>query len=601
MAHETRDQMHRLRHSTAHLMAQAMLALHPEAKLAIGPATETGFFYDFELGEPLTPEALDAIEAKMKELLREKHDFIVREVTAEEARSLFADQPYKLELIEDILKRGMDEDGNPRSDQPPSKLTVYTHGDFIDLCKGPHVSNTGEIKADALKLLSASAAYWRGNSKNQALQRVYGTVWPSKSELDAYLSRIEEATTRDHRNLGRQLELFTTAEEVGAGLILWLPKGAMVRYLAERFSLEAHKLNGYQFVYSPHIGKASLWETSGHLDFYRENMFRPMEIDEEKYYLKPMNCPFHSYIYKSRARSYRELPLRLAEFGTVYRYELSGVLHGLTRVRGFTQDDAHTFCTPTQVQGEITHALRFSLYVLKSFGLTDFTAYISTKPKQKSIGSDEDWANATKALEHAVQQLELPHEYDEGGGAFYGPKIDVKVLDALGREWQLSTVQFDFNLPERFGLEYIAPDGTQQRPVMVHRALFGSVERFMGMLIEHYAGAFPFWIAPVQVMIVPITDDVLPYCHEVQTKMTKAGLRVELDARNERMQAKIRAGQLQKIPVIAVVGKREAAAGEISVRDREKGDLGAKPLATFIEEAQRVLCEHIPRAIGADT
>lgn len=592
------DKMNRMRHSASHVLAEAVLALYPNAKLGFGPAIEDGFYYDFDLGQTITPEDIEQIELRMKQLLKNRHAFVVREVSADEARGLFSDQPFKLEIIEDILQRGTDEYGQPLAEGEQPKLTVYSHSGFTDLCRGPHVASTGDIPADALKLLHTSAAYWRGKSRNPTLQRIYGTVWGTEEELADYLRRLEEAKKRDHRTLGRQLELFTTSDQVGAGLILWLPKGATIRYLAERFSMEAHRLNGYEFVYTPHIGKGSLWETSGHLHFYRESMYRPMEIDEEHYYLKPMNCPFHSHIYKSRMRSYRELPLRLAEFGTVYRYELSGALHGLTRVRGFTQDDAHTFCTPEQVENEIVHALSFSLYILRSFGLEDFVAYISTRPEGKSIGNEEDWDRATHALEAAVRKLGLNYSYDQGGGAFYGPKIDLKVTDAIGREWQLSTVQFDFNLPERFELEYVAPDGSYQRPVMVHRALFGSVERFIGMLIEHFAGNFPFWIAPEQVAIVPITDQIMPYALEVEKSLGEAGIRVQVDARSERMQAKIRDAQLRKVPVIAVLGRREAEAGQIAVRDRDQGDRGVMTLEEFLEWAREANSIGIPRAIG---
>ncbi len=596
----SKDRLHRMRHSASHVLAEAVLSLFPDARLGYGPATEEGFFYDFDLSRTLTPEDLETIERRMQELLGASHPFRLREVTPDEARTLFAGQPYKLEIINEILARGTNEYGEPLPQGQQPRLTVYSHGNFTDLCCGPHVAATGEIPADAFKLLHVSAAYWRGNNQNPALQRIAGALWADAGQLAQYLHRLEEAKKRDHRILGRQLELFTTVEQVGAGLILWQPKGAKIRYLAERFSLEAHRLNGYEFVYTPHIGKATLWETSGHLDFYRENMYRPMDIDGEEYYLKPMNCPFHSHIYKSRIRSYKELPVRLAEFGTVYRYEFSGTLQGLTRVRGFTQDDAHIFCTPDQVEEEIVRALSFSLYILRTFDLKDFTAYISTRPKDKSIGAEADWEKATQALEHAVKTLGLNYEYDLGGGAFYGPKIDLKVTDVIGREWQLSTVQFDFNLPVRFDLEYIAADGTRRRPFMVHRALFGSVERFLGMLIEHFAGAFPFWLAPVQVVIVPITDAVLAYAEQVKQRLIEAGLRVEVDARGERMQAKIRDAQALKVPYVAVVGHREVERGEISLRERSAGNLGAISLDSFIDRALQENSVGTPRAIFAN-
>ncbi|MEK6233823.1 MAG: threonine--tRNA ligase, partial [Planctomycetales bacterium] len=467
----------RIRHSAAHVMAQAVLEKFPEGKTTIGPPIRDGFYYDFDLPRPLTPEDLKEIEKRMKELVKGKHDFVRKEVTAEEAKELFADQPYKLELIDGILEKGTDDHGDklPADQQPV--LSTYKHDTFEDLCSGPHVESTAKIDPAGLKLLRTSGSYWRGNAEGPALQRIYGTAWKNRKDLKKYLNDVEEAKKRDHRVLAKSLDLYSVSENVGPGLILWHPNGAMVRYLSERFSQEAHLLNGYEWVYTPHVGRAKLWETSGHLDFFREAMFSGMQIDEEEYFLKPMNCPFHIEIYKSGLRSYRELPKRYAEYGTVYRYELSGVLHGLTRVRGFTQDDSHLFCAPDQVEEEIVKVLRFSLYVLRTFGLQDFRAYISTKPEGKAIGADEDWDRATSALINAVKGENLKYRMDEGGGAFYGPKIDLKANDALGREWQLSTVQFDFNLPERFELEYVGADNQPHRPVMIHRALFGSCER----------------------------------------------------------------------------------------------------------------------------
>lgn len=588
---EKNQDLDRLRHSAAHVLAEAVLSFFPEAKIAIGPSIEDGFYYDFDLPRPLIPEDLNIIESKMKELLAKNSDFVRKEVSLSEAQKIFANQPYKLELIEDLFAKEPND----------LMLSIYTQGGFTDLCKGPHVKNTSEIPAEGIKLLNIAGAYWRGDSSKPMLQRIYGTAWNSKEKLDDYLYRIEEAKKRDHRTLGKQLELFSTNEQVGGGLILWQPNGAMLRHLAESFSKEAHLLNGYQFAYTPHIGRANLWETSGHLSFYRDNMYKPMKIDEDEYFIKPMNCPFHMHIYKNRPRSYRELPLRLAEFGTVYRYEFSGALHGLTRVRGFTQDDAHIFCRPEQIDDEIFRALNFSLYILRSFGLKDFTAYISTKPEGKCIGKDDDWNLATGALERAVKKAELPFQYDVGGGAFYGPKIDLKLNDALGRQWQLSTIQFDFNLSERFDLEYVAEDGSMKRPLMVHRALFGSVERFMGILIEHYAGAFPFWLAPTQAVIVPITDDVMDYARKIEDTLADEGIRIEIDTRNERMQAKIRDAQMRKIPKILVIGRKEAEAEVVSLRDREDGDKGQIKLDSLIQSFRSLNIDGRPRRLDRRT
>ncbi len=585
----TVDDLSCLRHSAAHVLAQAVRKEFPSAKFAIGPSIENGFYYDFDLPRPLIPDDLAKIEAHIREVLSVNHPFVRKEVSSVEARKLFADQPYKLEIIDDILKAN-----------PSATLSVYTNGDFTDLCQGPHVAETKFIPADGIKLLSFAGAYWRGDSTRPMLQRIYGTAWKCAEDLNRYLAMVEEAKKRDHRLLGKQLELFSTADEVGAGLILWHPKGGMVRYLAEQFSKEAHRMNGYDFVFTPHIGKANLWKTSGHLGFYRENMYSPMKIDEEEYFIKPMNCPFHTHIYKARTRTYRELPIRMVEFGTVYRYEFSGALHGLTRVRGFTQDDAHIFCTKDQIEKEISRALQFSLYILRTFGLDNFTAYVSTRPPEKSIGDDADWEIATNALVRAVEEAKLTTKFDHGGGAFYGPKIDLKVTDALGREWQLSTVQLDFNLPERFDLQYTGPDGQQHRPFMVHRALFGSVERFIGMLIENYMGAFPFWLAPVQATIVPITDDVLPYAHDVARKLKDNGIRVEVDERPDRMQSKIRDSQMMKIPYAIVVGRKEREKGLIALRCREKGDLGTMSVDAFLDTARNLSAAGVPQALRSE-
>jgi threonyl-tRNA synthetase len=583
------DPYYRLRHSLAHVMAEAVLKQFPDGKIAIGPPIENGFYYDFDLPRALTPEDLEAIEADMRTIIAGNYPFAYREVNANEAREIFKNQPYKLELI-DGLATGLDENGETHHGD--TVISTYKHDTFEDLCRGPHLEHTGQIAADGFKLTSIAGAYWRGDEKNKQLQRIYGTAWNSKEELDQYLWRLEEAKKRDHRRLGKELDLFSVSDDVGPGLILWHPKGAMIRVIAEDFSRQEHLRSGYEWVFSPHIGRALLWETSGHLGFYKENMYAPMDIDGEAYYAKPMNCPFHIQIYKSHMRSYRDLPRRYAEYGTVYRYELSGALHGLTRVRGFTQDDAHIFCRPDQVEEEISRALDFSLKILRAFGLSDFTAYLSTMPV-KFVGDPADWEVATAALERAVEQHNLPYKIDEGGGAFYGPKIDLKVYDALGREWQLSTIQFDFNLPRRFNLEYIGEDGQPHQPYMVHRALMGSIERFFGVLIEHYAGAFPLWIAPVQAMIIPITDRHLEFAKSVQERLAAAGMRVEIDEARDRMQGKIRRAQLQKVPYMLIIGDKEQAADAAAVRLRSGEDLGAVAVSELIERMQREVANRL--------
>ena len=570
--------LYQIRHSAAHVMAQAVIEMFPEAKYTIGPPIENGFYYDFDLPRNLTPEDLESIEKRMRQIVQGKHDFMKKILSAEEARQIFANQPYKLELIDGLEQGGFDEYGNPLEVQP--EISIYQSDTFVDLCRGPHVANTREIKPDAFKLMNVAGAYWRGDEKNKMLQRIYGTAWEKADDLKQYLWKLEEAKKRDHRKLGRELDLFSISDDVGPGLILWHPKGAMIRVLVEDFSRNAHLQNGYEWVFSPHIGRAHLWETSGHLGFYKENMYSPMDIEGEDYYAKPMNCPFHIEIFKSHTRSYRDLPKRYAEYGTVYRYERSGVLHGLTRVRGFTQDDAHIFCRPDQVEEEISRALEFSLYVLRSMGLEDFKAYLSTIPA-KYVGDPADWSKATEALRHAIETHQLPYEMDEGGGAFYGPKIDLKVRDALGREWQLSTIQFDFNLSERFGLEFIGEDGQPHRPYMVHRALLGSMERFFGVLIEHFGGAFPVWMAPVQTVVIPIADRHLEYARQVAEKLRAEGMRAELDDRPERMNAKIRDAQKQKVPYMLVVGDSEMESGQVSLRARDGSQQNNIPLAEF--------------------
>ena len=576
--------LYRIRHSAAHVMAQAVLELFPEGKYTIGPPIEDGFYYDFELPHSLTPDDLEVIEKRMRQIIAGDHPFMKQVISADEARRIFKGQPYKLELIQGLEQGGFDEYGQPLAEKP--EISIYAHDKFIDLCRGPHVENTNQINPAAVKLLSVAGAYWRGDENRQMLQRIYGTAWHNAQELEEYLWRLEEARKRDHRKLGRELDLFSISEDVGPGLILWHPKGAMIRVLVEDFSRQAHLDNGYEWVFSPHIGRAYLWETSGHLDFYQESMYSPMDIEGEAYYAKPMNCPFHIQIYKSRTRSYRDLPKRYAEYGTVYRYERSGVLHGLTRVRGFTQDDAHIFCRPDQVEEEISRALEFSLYILRSVGLRDFKAYLATRP-EKYVGDPADWDIATEALRRAIEAHELPYVVDEGGGAFYGPKIDLKVHDALAREWQLSTIQFDFNMSERFELEFIGEDGQPHRPYMVHRALLGSMERFFGVLIEHFGGAFPVWLSPVQAVIIPIADRHYAYAHEVAGKLKGEGLRVEVDERNERMNAKIRDAQMQKVPYMLVVGDKEVEQGAVALRLRSGEKPGAMRLEKFLERARR--------------
>lgn len=580
-----------LRHSTAHVMAQAVGELFPGTKFGIGPAVEDGFYYDFDLPRPLTPDDLEAIEAQMREIIRGSHPFIRREISPEEGRRLFHDQPYKLELIEDLQAGRADEDGESIS-AGPLTLTTYTHDTFTDLCRGPHLEHTGQIPADAFKLLRVAGAYWRGDEHRPQLQRIYGTVWLTRQELEAYLTRLEEIERRDHRRLGRELDLFSVDPNLGAGLVLWHPRGAMIRYLVEEFWRQEHLKWGYELVFSPHIGRSWLWEKSGHLRFYRENMYAPLEIDEQEFYLKPMNCPFHISIYRSRVRSYRELPLRWAELGTVYRYERGGVLHGLLRVRGFTQDDAHIFCRPDQIEDEVLRCLDFCLHLWRAFGFHEYEIDLSVRDPahpEKYAGSDEAWQQAEQALSQALEARHLPYRRAEGEAVFYGPKIDWKIRDALGRTWQCTTIQFDFNLPERFDISYIGEDGREHRPYMVHRALLGSMERFLGLLIEHYAGAFPVWLSPVQVALIPITDAQMPYARQVEEAVRAAGLRVILDDSNRRMQAKIREHQLQKVPYMLVLGAREEATGQVAVRLRTGEDLGPMPLARFLEMAREAV------------
>ena len=570
------EQLEKLRHSTAHIMAEAVMRVFPEAKFAIGPSIEDGFYYDFDLPRPLTPEDLETIEAEMRKIIKAGYPFQRQEVSTAEAEELFADQPYKLELIEDMPEGEV--------------LSIYKQGEFTDLCRGPHIEDTRQLNPKAFKLLKVAGAYWRGDEKRPMLQRIYGTAWPSAEDLEAYLDKLEELERRDHRRLGRELELYSVHEEVGPGLVHWHPKGGVIRTVIEDFWRQEHYRAGYDIVYTPHLGRGQLWEDSGHLDFYRELMYSPMDIEGQEYFIKPMNCPFHIMIYKSKLRSYRELPLRWAELGTVYRYERSGVLHGLMRVRGFTQDDAHVFCAPDQIEEEISRVLSFSLFIWRSFGFAEYKVYLSTRP-EKYVGDPARWAQAEDALRRALEKEELPYEVDEGAGAFYGPKIDISIKDALGRLWQCTTIQFDFNEPERFAMAFVGEDGQEVAPYMVHRALLGSLERFLGILIEHYGGAFPVWLAPVQAILIPITDRNLDYAREVQSQLRAAGLRTELDARAERMQAKIRDAQLQKIPYMLVVGDREQEAGAVAVRLRTEEDLGPRSVEDFIALAQEAIAE----------
>lgn len=557
-----------LRHSTAHLMASAVKQLYPTAKLAIGPAIETGFYYDFDVPVAFTAEDLKKIEDKMHEIAKKNLPFERHVVSKEQAVKMLSEmgESYKVEILE-ALPKG-------------EEITYYRHGDFIDLCQGPHVKSTGEIKA--FKLLSVAGAYWRGDEKRPMLQRIYGTSFPTQKELDDYLQLLAEAEKRDHRKLGKELELFSSMEDLGPGLILWHPKGAKIRQTIEDFWRDLHREENYEPVYTPHMAKLDLWKTSGHTEFYSENMYAPMEVEGQEYEIKPMNCPFHIQIYKSKTRSYRDLPIRLGELGTVYRFERSGVLHGLLRVRGFTQDDAHIFCRPDQIQSEVEKVLDLTKRFLGSFGFDEFELYLSTRP-EKSVGSDEHWELATAALKGALEAKQLSYHVDPGEGVFYGPKIDLKIKDAIGRLWQCSTVQVDFNNPERFNLQFSAADGSKPQPIMIHRALMGSLERFFGILVEHFAGAFPTWLAPVQAICLPLKDELNDYAEAVAGQLRAAGVRVEIDLRNEKLGHKIREAQLQKIPYMLVLGAKEKESGAIAVRSRSKGDLGAMPVASFLK------------------
>lgn len=547
------EKLAKMRHSMAHVMASAMLKLIPEAKIAIGPSIDNGFYYDFDLPRNLTEEDLNSLESSMAEIIKEGLPFEKEVISRQEALDFFKDQPYKVELINDL----------PEDEE----ISLYKMGNFTDLCRGPHVESTDRLNAQGFKLLSIAGAYWRGDENRPMLQRIYGTAFGDPKQLKAHLEHLEELEKRDHRRLGKELDLFSLHEKAGPGLVYWHPMGSRIRIAIEDFWRQEHYKNGYEMLFTPHVGKSWLWETSGHLDFYKEGMYPEMVMDKSNYYNKPMNCPFHVMIYNNSKHSYRELPCRWAELGTVYRYERSGTLHGLLRVRGFTQDDAHIICTPEQVEDEILEVLRFSLFMLRSFGFEEIQAYLSTRP-EKAIGDPERWEVAQESLRKAIEAEGLEYDVDEGGGAFYGPKIDLKVKDALGRSWQLSTVQFDFNLPERFDMVFVDNDGQEKRPYMVHRALLGSIERFFGVLIENYGGAFPVWLSPVQASVIPVSAKFDDYAKKVSAELKAAGFRVETDFSDDRMNAKIRNAQNRKIPYMIILGGQEEENQQVSIRTR---------------------------------
>jgi threonyl-tRNA synthetase len=568
---DTTEGLEVLRHSTAHIMAHAVRDVFgDDVKVAIGPSIENGFYYDFLRSEPFSPEDFDKIEARMTEIANQNLPFERTDVAAADAVKDFEEkgEKYKVELIQDLKT---------------DAVSLYSVGGFVDLCRGPHLPNTSFIKA--FKLLRVAGAYWRGDEKRDVLQRIYGTAFFDAKALKKHLNALEEAKKRDHRRLGKELELFTTEDQIGPGLILWQPKGAQLRRLIEDYWKDEHYRHSYELLYTPHIARQDLWKTSGHLDFYGENMYSPMLIDDVSYQLKPMNCPFHIGVYKSSKRSYREFPLRWCELGTVYRYERAGALHGLMRVRGFTQDDAHIFCRPDQLEDEIFNILELNLHILKTFGFADYDIYLSTRP-EKYVGSDENWDAATAALKLALEKKGLHYEVDPGEGVFYGPKIDIKIKDQLGRSWQCSTIQVDFNLPERFEMSYVGADNTEHQPIMIHRALMGSLERFIGVLIEHYAGVFPLWFAPVQARILNITDDQADYSLEVYEQLRKAGLRIEKDLRNEKLNYKIREAQLAKIPFMLIIGDKEKEDGTVTIRLRDGKNLPPMTIAEFATKVQ---------------
>ncbi len=552
---DTADGLDILRHSSAHVLAQAVLDLYPDATFAIGPPIEDGFYYDFKVGEPFTPEDLEAIEERMRAIVAEDQPFVREDISREEALSLFAAHPFKTEIIESVEGSEVSAGG---------EVSVYRNLDFVDLCRGPHLPSTGRIPA--VRLLRSSGAYWRGDEKRDQLQRIYGTAWPSNKDLEAYLVRMEEAEKRDHRRLGPELDLFSFPQELGSGLVVWHPKGGMLRKVVEDHSRELHERFGFEFVFTPHLAKSDLWETSGHLGYYAENMYPQMELDNDQgYVVKPMNCPFHVLIYKSRARSYRDLPLRLSELGSVYRYEKSGVVHGLLRARGFTQDDSHTFCTEDQLASELALHLEFCITWLRHAGFSEFEADLSTQP-EKSVGEQDRWDFSERELANVLDASGIPYRIAEGEGAFYGPKIDLHVKDAIGRRWQLSTIQLDFTLPERFELQYVSPANTPERPYMIHCAKAGSLERFMGVLIEHYGGALPMWLAPVQVSVIPVADRHDEYADQVAARLRDSGIRTEVDASGETVGDKIRRALTQKHPAVIVVGDDDVAENTVGLR-----------------------------------
>lgn len=592
-------ELYRIRHSAAHVMAEAVLDLFPEARLAIGPPIDDGFYYDFDLGKDergkprtFSPEDLVAIEARMKELVSQPAEFEWTTMSVDEALQFFAPQPYKVELIHDLAAGKVDEMGNPTM-EPAAEVGIYRQRDFVDLCRGPHVGNTRDIKPNAVKLLRTSGAYWRGDENRPQLQRIYGTAWHNKTELDEYLQLLEEAQKRDHRRLGKQLGIFHVSPLVGAGLPLWLPNGAILRDTLERFMRQTQLDRGYKPVITPHIGNLNLYRTSGHYPFYKDSQYAPIVVDDEEFLLKPMNCPHHIEIYKAEPKSYRDLPYRIAEFGTVYRYEKSGELTGLTRVRGFTQDDAHLFVAPEQLEDEFVHVVELIQYVFGTMGMHDFRARLGTNDptKDKYAGTPDMWTRGIAAIRHAADQVGMSYSVEEGEGAFYGPKLDFMVRDVLRREWQLGTVQVDFYLPDCFDLEYTAEDGTKRRPVMIHRAPFGSMERFIGILIEHFNGAFPLWLAPQQVMVIPIADRHVAYAREVAALLRAEGIRAQVDESSERMNRKIREAQVQKIPYMLIVGDKEMESGAVAVRTRENEDRGAMPLDQFRQQAVTLIAE----------